>query len=65
MKQSLLLLLIIFSSLTASSQGNCDAADLQYLNENNEFVQSVAADCGADCIFATDPEGCLTTCMQA
>jgi hypothetical protein len=65
MKQSLLLLLVIFLGLTAYSQGNCDAADLQYLNENNEFVQGVAADCGADCIFAADPEGCLTTCMQA
>jgi len=62
MKQSILLLLVISSGLTAYSQGNCDEADLQYLNENNEFVQGVAADCGADCIFAADPEGCLTTC---
>ncbi len=66
MKTTLLFtLVLLFISFFAHAQNSCDANDLQYLNENNDFVQGVAADCGADCVFASDPEGCLTSCMQA
>lgn len=66
MKTTLLFtLVLLFISFFAHAQNSCDANDLQYLNENNDFVQDVAANCGADCVFASDPEGCLTSCMQA
>lgn len=65
MKQFLLSLLFLCATSMAFSQGNCNGADLEYLNANNEFVQSVAADCGSSCLFAADPEACFFECMQS
>ncbi len=47
------------------AQGACTQTDLFYIGDNLEFVQSVAATCGQDCLFAADPEACFQACMSA
>lgn len=59
-----LTILILSTSGSLSAQGNCNEEDLQYIGENNAFVQEVAGTCGQDCLFDADPEGCLVACMQ-
>ncbi len=55
---------VITLAMSAFAQGNCNEADLQYIGENNEFVQQVTASCGQDCLFAADPEACFEACMS-
>jgi hypothetical protein len=61
---TLLTFVILLFSINVFSQGNCNEEDLQYIGDNNEFVQQVASTCGQDCLFDADPEGCLVACMQ-
>mgnify|MGYP000938751734 CR=1 FL=1 len=46
---------------TAYAQGNCTSMDLEYICQNTEFVQGVAADCGLACL--SEGEECLEACM--
>lgn len=61
----LCLFLAFTSTKSAKAQGACTQTDLFYIGDNLEFVQSVAATCGQDCLFAADPEACFQECMSA
>lgn len=37
--------------------------DLFWMGDNLELTQSVATDCGTDCLFAADPDQCMIDCM--
>lgn len=62
---SLLASILTFIPFTLFSQGNCDQNDLDYIAANLDFVTSVTANCGADCLFAGDPETCFSDCFSA
>lgn len=54
-----------FGPMFAFAQGNCSQDDLLYIGANNPFVQEVTSQCGQQCLFADDPEGCFAECMSA
>lgn len=58
-------ILALGSFQNAQAQGACTQTDLFYIGDNLEFVQSVAASCGQECLFAADPEACFQACMSA
>ncbi|HBL37980.1 MAG TPA: hypothetical protein DDZ19_02620, partial [Flavobacteriales bacterium] len=43
------------------AQGNCTSLDLEYICQNTEYVQGIAADCGLACL--SEGEECLEACM--
>ena len=63
MKYSYIFLLFAFALSTTGSiaQGNCSTVDLEYICQNTEYVQSIAFQCGIDCM-AEGPD-CLEQCM--
>ena len=63
MKYSYIFLLFAFALSTTGSiaQGNCSTVDLEYICQNTEYVQSIAFQCGIDCM-AEDAD-CLEQCM--
>lgn len=65
MKRLLIIIFALLTVVTSTAQGNCSDEDLQYMAENNEFVLQLTQDCGTDCVFEADPEGCVVTCIQA
>ncbi|MFZ6052810.1 putative metal-binding motif-containing protein [Halocola ammonii] len=56
--------LSLLSFPAAGQDGNCNEADLDYLSENLDFVQSLVASCGTSCLQQPDPEACLQECLQ-
>lgn len=65
MKQLLGISLALFCAFSSLSQGNCSEEDLQYIADNPVLVQQITTDCGTDCLFDADPEGCVVTCIQS
>ena len=59
------IILTLFSFPAAGQGGNCNEADLDYLSENLDFVQSLVASCGSDCLQQPDSEACLQECLQS
>jgi len=37
--------------------------DLLWMGANPELTQTVATDCGTDCLFSSDPDACMVDCM--
>lgn len=63
-KLLLSVLCVLGGSALTFSQENCTQEDLFYIGENNEYVQQVTSQCGQECLFAADPEGCFEACMS-
>jgi len=64
MKNLLILASLCFGIFTAGfSQGNCTDEDLDYLGNNLDAVIQTAQDCGLDCLFDSDLNGCVTSCI--
>ena len=63
MKYSYIFLLFAFALSTTGSiaQGNCSTVDLEYICQNTEYVQSIAFQCGIDCM--AEEADCLEQCM--
>ena len=63
MKYSYIFLLFAFALSTTGSiaQGNCSTVDLEYICQNTEYVQSIAFQCGIDCM--AEGADCLEQCM--
>jgi len=64
MKNLVLLTSFCFYFFTSGlSQGNCSDDDLDYLGDNLDTVVQTAQDCGFNCLFDSDLNGCVTSCI--
>lgn len=60
---AMVVVLLGTNHLVAQSTGNCTEGDLDYICQNTEFVQSIAAECGDQCL--SDGQECMEACMAA
>lgn len=64
MKSLVLVVLSLFTISLIQAQ-NCTQEDLFWMGDNPETTQTVATDCGTDCLFNGDPDQCMLDCMGA
>ena len=54
---------LLLAPVLMMAQGSCNEADLEYMGENLELVQSIATSCGTDCIFGGGDNACVFQCI--